>query len=96
MFNKLDRVADEAATTAALQLGWPDALCLSARRPDDVARLRGALIDTFAAAMVEREVLVPYDQQARRADIFAACQVLEERYVDNGVIFRVRAPIGFV
>jgi len=95
VFNKLDRVADEAAMTAELHLRWPDAICLSARRPDDVARLRAALVDIFAGAMVERELHVPYDQQARRADIFAACQVLEERYVDTGVIFRVRAPLGF-
>ncbi|HKA88600.1 MAG TPA: GTPase HflX [Haliangiales bacterium] len=95
VFNKLDRVADEAGVAAALALRWPGSLCLSARRPEDIARLRAALIDAFSADLVETEVHVPYDQQARRADIFAACQVLEEKYVDTGVVFRVRAPRGF-
>jgi GTP-binding protein HflX len=95
VFNKLDRVEDEAGVAATLGARWPGALCLSAKRPDDVARLRQALVDAFAADLVERELHVPYDQQARRADIFAACQVIEERYVDDGVIFRVKAPRGF-
>jgi hypothetical protein len=45
--------------------------------------------------MVECEIRVPYDQQSRRAAIFETCQVLEERYADDGVIFRVKAPRGF-
>ncbi len=95
VFNKLDRVDDEAGAAAALSTRWPGALCVSARRPEDVARLRQALVAAFSADLVETELHVPYDQQARRADIFAACQVLDERYVDTGVIFRVKAPRGF-
>jgi GTP-binding protein HflX len=93
VLNKIDRVEADAA--AALAARWPDALLLSAKRPDDVARLRQRLIDVFATNMIECEIRVPYDQQARRAEIFAACQVLDERYEDDGVIFRVKAPRGF-
>ena len=95
VLNKIDRLEDEAGAVAALAARWPGALCLSAKRPDDVARLRERLIEVFAAGMVECEIRVPYSQQARRAEIFAACQVLEERYADDGVIFRVKAPRGF-
>jgi GTP-binding protein HflX len=95
VFNKLDRIPDEAAAIAAIAARWPEALALSARRPDDIARLRQAILDRFVAEMVEREILVPYDQQSRRAAIFESCQVLDERYVEEGVIFRVRAPRGF-
>jgi len=95
VLNKIDRFENEASDVAALAARWPDALCLSAKRPDDIARLREKLIDVFAADMVECEIRVPYSQQARRAEIFAACQVLEERYEDDGVIFRVKAPRGF-
>jgi len=94
-FNKLDRVDDEAAAAAELAARWPGALCLSAKRDDDVARLRQAIIDAFAADMVEREIRIPYDRQALRAEIFAECQVLEERYEEDGVVFRVKAPRGF-
>src|SRR5690606_6294841 len=84
VFNKIDRVADEAAATAALLARWPDAIVLSARRPEYLARLRQALIDHFSAAMVERELHVPWEEGARKAEIFEACQVLEERYVETG------------
>ena len=95
VFNKLDRVADEAAARAQIAARWPEAIAMSAKRPDDVAALRQALVDRFAADLVETELLVPYDQQARRARIFETCQVLDERYVEEGVIFRVKAPRGF-
>ncbi len=64
---------------------------LSARRPADVTRLRERLIAFFARDLVEGEVRIPYDRQAMRGEIFASCEVLGERYDDDGVIFRVRA-----
>jgi GTPase len=93
VMNKMDRV--DEATAASLAAARPDALRLSAMRPDDVAGLRQALVDHFAGEMVERELVVPYTDGARRADIFARCQVLEERYDEAGVVLRVRAPRGF-
>jgi hypothetical protein len=57
--------------------------------------MRARLIEAFAEGLVEREIRVPYDKQARRADIFAVCQVLEERYEEDAVVFRVKAPRGF-
>jgi hypothetical protein len=68
---------------------------MSAKREGDVAALRQALVDRFAADLVETELFVPYDQQAQRARIFEACQVLDEKYVEEGVIFHVKAPRGF-
>jgi GTP-binding protein HflX len=94
-FNKIDKLDGEAERAAELRLHWPGALCLSAKRPDDVARLRRAIVDAFAAELVERELLIPYDKQARRAAIFEECAVLEERYTEEGVVFRVKAPRGF-
>jgi GTP-binding protein HflX len=91
ILNKIDRVDDPAG----LATRFPDAILLSARRPEDVARLHGLLAGHFAADLEERELRVPYDQQGRRAEIFARCQVLEERYEDDAVVFRVRAPRAF-
>jgi GTP-binding protein HflX len=93
LFNKIDRVgspeAEETARQALLER-WPEAVILSARRPDDVARLHARLVAFFARDLVEGEVRVPYDRQQMRGEIFAACEVLEESYDDAGVIFRVR------
>ncbi len=94
LFNKIDRLASpeaEAAAAGALMERWPDAMVLSARRPDDVARLHARLVSFFSRDLVEGEVRVPYDRQQLRGEIFAACEVLAESYDDAGVIFRVRA-----
>jgi GTP-binding protein HflX len=94
VLNKIDRVGDadaEAKATAALLERWPDAVVMSARRPADVVRLRDRLTAFFKRDLVEGDVRVPYDRQQLRGEIFAACEVLGERYNDDGVIFRVRA-----
>jgi GTP-binding protein HflX len=94
VFNKIDRLDGPDAEIAARKTlceRWPDAVVMSARRPDDVAALRARLIAFFGRDLVEGEVRIPYDRQARRGEIFAHCEVLEERYEDDGVIFRVRA-----
>jgi GTP-binding protein HflX len=94
IFNKLDRVADQAAARARIAARWPGAVAMSAVRPDDIAALRQRLVDHFAAQMEEREIFVPYAQQAKRSAIFESCQVLGERYDEHGVVFHVRAPRG--
>jgi GTPase len=94
VFNKIDRVGGpeaEEATTRALLERWPDGVVLSARRPADIARLHARIVAFFARDLVEGEVRVPYDRQQLRGEIFTACEVLGERYDDDGVIFLVRA-----
>jgi GTP-binding protein HflX len=92
VLNKIDRVGEaEAETCARLMQRWPEAVVMSARRPDDVAHLRQQIVDFFSRHLVEEELRVPYDRQQLRGEIFASCQVLGERYEDDAVIFRVRA-----
>jgi GTP-binding protein HflX len=92
VFNKIDRAGiAEAATTVALLQRWPEALVMSAHRPADVARLHHAVVGFFDRGLVEEELRVPYDRQELRGQIFNQCQVLEERYEEHVVVFRVRA-----
>jgi len=94
VFNKMDRVGDTAAEEARradLQARWPDAVIMSARRPHDMASLRAHLIAFFARDLVEGEVRIPYSRQSLRGEIFAHCEVLGERYDEDGVVFDVRA-----
>ena len=94
LFNKIDRVGSpeaEEAARKALLARWPEAVVLSARRPEDVTDLHARLVGFFNRDLVEGEVHVPYDRQQMRGEIFAACEVLAESYDDRGVIFRVRA-----
>jgi GTP-binding protein HflX len=98
VFNKIDRVPAEerAAHEAALRERWPDALVMSAKDPADVARLHAALAAFFARDMVEAELRVPWDRQQLRGEIFAACEVVEERADADGAIFRVRGTQGAI
>jgi GTP-binding protein HflX len=99
VFNKIDRVGDleaEARATQALLNRWPEGVVMSARRPEDVTHLRERLVAFFSRDMVEEDLHVPYSRQQLRGEIFAACEVLGERYTEDGVVFRVRAPAAFV
>src|SRR5512139_1946638 len=53
IFNKIDHVGDAAAQAereAALRATYPDCIVMSARRPDDVARLHKAIVGFFQKA----------------------------------------------
>jgi GTPase len=63
---------------------------MSARREGDVAKLRDAIIAFFQRDLVEAELFLPWSAQNLRGEIFASCQVLEERANDEGAFLRVR------
>lgn len=93
IFNKIDHVGDaeaQAAHAAALQEAYPGCIVMSARRPDDVARLHRAIVAFFQRNLVEGELFLPWSAQQWRQDIYANCEVLEERADEEGAIFRVR------
>jgi GTP-binding protein HflX len=91
VFNKIDLVADEAATRRSLLERWPDAHVLSARRPEDAVELHAALVAHFGDELIEDELRVAWSQQRLRGEIFASCQVLGERADDEAAYFQVRA-----
>jgi GTP-binding protein HflX len=89
VFNKIDKLPDHKLP-AGLGERFPDHLAVSARDPEDVARLRQAIVDFFDRDRTEVELLVPYDRSQLRGQIFASAQVLAETYDDQGTRFRVR------
>jgi GTP-binding protein HflX len=97
IFNKIDHVGDAAAQAereAALRAGYPDCIVMSARRPDDVAKLHRAIVAFFQQDLVEAELFLPWSAQQLRGEIFARCEVLEERADEEGAFFRVRGEQG--
>jgi GTP-binding protein HflX len=91
VLNKIDRLGEaEAETCARMVRRWPEAIVMSARRPEDIADMRRTLIEFFDRHLVEEELRVPYHRQELRGEIFTHCQVLEERYEEGAVVFRVR------
>jgi GTP-binding protein HflX len=94
VFNKIDHVGDAAAQAereTALRAKYPDCVVMSARRPDDVAKLHHKIVEFFQQDLVETEIFLPWTAQQLRGEIYANCQVLEERSEDDGAFFRVRS-----
>jgi GTP-binding protein HflX len=93
IFNKIDHVGDVDAQrehAEALRGKYPDALVMSALRPEDVASLHGLIVSHFQQDLVEEELFVPWTAQRLRGEIFAHCEVLSERADADGAFFRVR------
>jgi GTP-binding protein HflX len=82
VLNKMDRVDD--ATRAALLEQHPDAITLSAHRPEDVAALRDTIIGFFEASMVEDELVLPYAKQGLIGEVYESARVLSEEYDEAG------------
>jgi GTP-binding protein HflX len=93
VFNKIDHVGDataQAECEATLQTQYPDCIVMSARRPDDVTRLRQMIVKFFQQNLIETEFFLPWSAQQLRGTIYTSCQVLEERSDNEGTFFRVR------
>jgi GTP-binding protein HflX len=93
VFNKIDGLGDVAAQAAgasALLDLYPDALVMSARCPDDVARLHRRIMAFFQRGLVLAELFLPWSAQQLRGEIFARCEVLAESATESGAYFSVR------
>ncbi|MBZ4377030.1 GTPase HflX [Corallococcus sp. AS-1-6] len=94
VFNKVDRL--DAAAQEALRAGHPEALLVSAHRPDDVAGLRREVIAFFEASMVEADLVIPYARQARIGEVYEHTTVVSQAYDETGSRLRVRGLPGAI
>ena len=93
VFNKIDQVGTEEAQAgceAVLRAQYPACIVMSARRPADVATLRGAILGFFQQGQVKAELFLPWSAQQQRSEVFASCEVLEERSDVDGAYLTVR------
>ena len=93
MFNKIDHVGDaeaQAECEATLTAKYPSCHVMSARRPEDVAKLHKLIVEFFHQDLVEDEIFLPWSAQQLRSEIYANCKVLEERADEEGAFFRIR------
>jgi GTP-binding protein HflX len=94
VFNKIDGLGDAAAQamrTDLLRLLYPGCVVMSARRPEDVARLHATIRDFFGRELVEAELFLPWSDQRLRGEVFERCEVLDEQADEHGARLRVRA-----
>ena len=94
VFNKIDCVGDapaQAEHDATLRVRYPGCIVMSARREGDVAKLHAAIRAFFQKDLIEAELFLPWSAQRLRGEIFASCEVLEERADSEGTFFRIRS-----
>lgn len=94
IFNKIDYVGDAAAQAeceATLRAKYPECIVMSAKRPEDIAKLHKTIVAFFQQDLVEAELFLPWSAQQWRGKIYASCQVLEERSNHEGTFLKVRA-----
>jgi GTP-binding protein HflX len=93
VFNKIDCVGDAAAQAeheATLRVRYPECMVMSARRGVDVAKLHATIQAFFQKDLIETEIFLPWAAQRLRGEIFANCEVLEERTDGEGTFLRFR------
>ena len=93
LFNKIDHVGDieqQSERAATLRAQHPGCIVMSARRPDEIATLRQTIIAFFRQDLVEAELFLPWSAQQLRGQIYASCEVLDERADGDSAFFRVR------
>jgi GTP-binding protein HflX len=94
VFNKIDYLDNESAQTQRseeLQAKYPGCIVLSAHCKDDITALHQAVVHVFQQQLIESEIFLPWSAQELRGEIFASCEVLEERADADGAFFRFRA-----
>ncbi|MDY7227884.1 GTPase HflX [Hyalangium rubrum] len=94
LFNKVDRL--DAAAQEALRSRHPEALLLSAHRPEDVGLLREHILRAFAASMVDADLVIPYASQSRISEVYEHTTVLSEAFDESGRKLRVRGLPGAI
>jgi GTP-binding protein HflX len=93
VFNKIDQVGDakaQAAWARELRARYPRCVVMSAVREADVARLQKTIRAFFRRRLARAELFLPWSMQQLRGELFAQCEVVEERADADGAFFRVR------
>jgi GTP-binding protein HflX len=94
LLNKIDRC--DSFMQRHLAERYPGAIQLSAKRPEDVAKLRELLIERFIGKLEEVELDIPWTHQRVIHMIHERTTVLAESHHDDGTRVRLRAPSGIV
>ncbi|MES2746633.1 MAG: GTPase HflX [Bdellovibrionota bacterium] len=94
ILNKVDQLTTEQIR--ALRMEYPEAIMISAKKPEDVKRVRDLVLSFFERDMVEESVLVPYAKSHLTGPIHEKSRVLSEDYEDEGTRMKLRAPKDFI
>jgi GTP-binding protein HflX len=89
-FNKIDELTPQALDT--LRMGWPRAVCISAKTGEGLGDLLHAFAEYAARDAQVMTVLLPYDAGALANRMHETCQIIHEQYEQEGLLATIKAP----
>lgn len=89
VLNKCDKV-ESPERLEQLRALHPDALMVSAKSAEDVARVHQLIVESFEGQREEAWVAIPHHLGAVRAQLLAGAELLEDRYDEEGGHYHVR------
>ena len=89
LLNKIDRL--DAGALDVVMAEYPDAVPLSAHRPEDVVMLHERITTFFEREMIEAELQVAYSDGRIVNRIHESCRVLVEEHEELGTRLKIRA-----
>jgi GTP-binding protein HflX len=90
VFNKIDSLKGEPRLAKILARAYKNAVCVSAQQPDDIRKLRDALMEYFSRNMLEISLNVAYDDSSLMGHIYAHSRVMATEWTDAEARFRIR------
>lgn len=94
VLNKSDLIKDGGMRNWS-RIVAPGAIVVSALNPDDMVRLRNAILQHFHHKLELWEVLVPYSESRLESQLYAHGSVELKRHLEKGTFYRVRIEEGW-
>ncbi len=92
VLSKADRIAEDRRRELALK--HPGAVLVSAVTGEGIDTLIARIEEEFARTLRDVELLIPYDEGTRLAELYEAAGDLEREETADGVLVRARLPAG--
>jgi len=92
VFNKIDKLPADSEFLTRLA-AKDNSVCVSAKQGIGLDKLLKLIVESLEMQSVELDLLFPYSETAKVAQLHEIATVLEEEYSENGVSIKVRLPI---
>ena len=89
VLNKVD--CCDAERCSELAARYPDALLVSAKRPQDVEELHRVIAGKFERLLDDLSLMVPYTQTSMIGEVHKRARVMSETFEDDGVHYQLKA-----
>ena len=88
VLNKID--CCDAERCSELAARYPDALLVSAKRPQDVEELHRVIVGEFERLLDDLSLVVPYAQTSMIGEVHKRARVVNEAFKDDGVHYKLK------